>query len=415
MHFGSKSSRTALFFVIGCWVFGLASAEQPRVAFVTSVTGNGNLSSWPDAGGASGLAAGDAICRARAGAAGLANAENFVAWLSDADDDAFCRVHGLSGKRSDNCGQAELPPPAGPWVRTDGFPFAQTIDRALFPGYEVIGPLALNESGGAANILFMTGTNTQGAAVTPGQFSGDCDGWTNGSNQAPLTLGSPTRTHSAWTNGGGSTSCSQQRPIACFESGPGPALPDYASSGLIAFATTTFGPADLETWSLADPGLTGIAAGDSICRNEAAAAGLDAPDSFKVWLSDGSSNAIDRLEADGPWVRVDGAPVAADRAELTSGRLFVPINLRPDGVFTGLVAHTGTNANGQAGPSNCLDWTSAASTDQGLRGLSGETIASWTQGIQFGCDFGGVLYCFSDSLPEDSGIIFSDRFQAPTN
>ena len=44
---------------------------QCKVAFVTSVQGNGDLGSWPDSGGLTGLAGGDAICRARATAAGL--------------------------------------------------------------------------------------------------------------------------------------------------------------------------------------------------------------------------------------------------------------------------------------------------------------------------------------------------------
>ena len=31
------------------------------------------------------------------------------AWLSDSSDDAWCRIHGLDGKRADNCGQPVLP------------------------------------------------------------------------------------------------------------------------------------------------------------------------------------------------------------------------------------------------------------------------------------------------------------------
>ena len=43
---------------------GPADAVKRR-AFVTSVSGTGNLASWPDAGGQFALAAGDSICRAR--------------------------------------------------------------------------------------------------------------------------------------------------------------------------------------------------------------------------------------------------------------------------------------------------------------------------------------------------------------
>ena len=74
--------------------FAPVDSEAQRIAFVTSAMGNGNLSTWPDAvtAGASGIDAGDAICRKRAELAGLANPQNFVAWLSDANSDAYCRL-----------------------------------------------------------------------------------------------------------------------------------------------------------------------------------------------------------------------------------------------------------------------------------------------------------------------------------
>jgi len=97
--------------------------------FVTSVSGNGNISTWADAGGKTGLAAADAVCQARANAAGLPGI--FKAWLSDGNDDAYCRVHNLTGKISANCGQSSLPASAGPWVRMDGFPFGARIDQLL--------------------------------------------------------------------------------------------------------------------------------------------------------------------------------------------------------------------------------------------------------------------------------------------
>jgi hypothetical protein len=103
-------------------------SSAANVVFVTSVTGDGNLGSWADAGGNTGLAAGDAICQARANAAGLTG--TFVAWLSDDNNDAYCRVHNLTGKKASNCGQGSLPESAGPWVRTDGFPFGPMISTS---------------------------------------------------------------------------------------------------------------------------------------------------------------------------------------------------------------------------------------------------------------------------------------------
>jgi hypothetical protein len=54
-----------------------------KKAFLTSVTGNGNLMGWPDNyGGTSGIAASDAICQARARYAGYANASTYKAWMA---------------------------------------------------------------------------------------------------------------------------------------------------------------------------------------------------------------------------------------------------------------------------------------------------------------------------------------------
>ena len=122
-----------------------SSADPNLVAFVTSVEGTGNLSSWSDAGDQIGLAAGDAICQARAEAGKLSG--SFVAWLSDADDDAYCRVQNLEGKKLANCGQPELPTAAGPWVRVDGLPFAGTIDQMLKPNYRIFTPVHFDEFG----------------------------------------------------------------------------------------------------------------------------------------------------------------------------------------------------------------------------------------------------------------------------
>lgn len=50
-----------------------------------------------------------------------------VAWFSDEDDDALCRLAGLSGKVEDNCGEATPPVVEGPWVRSDGYLIAESL------------------------------------------------------------------------------------------------------------------------------------------------------------------------------------------------------------------------------------------------------------------------------------------------
>jgi hypothetical protein len=105
-----------------------------RRVFVTSVSGTGNLHSWPDAGGQSGVAAGDAICQARAAAGGLSNPGLYVAWLSDGTTDAYCHLHNLTGTKAANCGQGTLPAAAGPWLRTDGKPWAGDVTPMVHDG-----------------------------------------------------------------------------------------------------------------------------------------------------------------------------------------------------------------------------------------------------------------------------------------
>jgi hypothetical protein len=80
-----------------------------RFAFVTSNSGNADLGSWNEAGAEVGIAAGDAICRARALAGGLAFPETFKAWLSDDAIDARDRFT------------------SGPWIRLDGFLVAESL------------------------------------------------------------------------------------------------------------------------------------------------------------------------------------------------------------------------------------------------------------------------------------------------
>jgi hypothetical protein len=90
------------------------SVAAQRLVFATSVSGTGDLSTWANSGGQDGLLGADNVCKARATMAGLPNANDFIAWMSDQDDDAYCRIHGLTGKKSANCGQGALPASAGP-------------------------------------------------------------------------------------------------------------------------------------------------------------------------------------------------------------------------------------------------------------------------------------------------------------
>jgi hypothetical protein len=382
------------------------SSGANRIVFVTSVSGTGDLGSWPDAGIATGTPAGDAICQARATVAGLANPSNFIAWLSDSSDDAYCRLHNFSGTKSANCGESTLPVAAGPWLRIDGFPFGEAIDHLMDPNGVVYSALQFDEFGSAipAYATFFTATHPDGTLATSETTCGD---WTSNSSQITVG-GSEARTTAGWTNSGGND-CSLASHLICLETLAGPALPPFAVVGRVAFVTSVIGNGELGSWPDAG-GVVGIAAGDAICQARATAAGLGDPSSFKAWLSDGFIDAIDRFANDGLWVRPDGVTIAQNKADLTDGVLFAPINVNEMGDYmSNWVVWTGTVSSGTTSGIDCGDWTVGFSGTDGSYGPS-NTFRGWTQSSIVSCNFASArLYCLSDT---DLLQIFADDFES---
>jgi hypothetical protein len=367
-----------------------------RVAFVTAYQGSGDMSSWPGSGGRTGLAGADAACQAAAITAGLPG--TFRAWLSDEQDDAYCRVHGLSGKRAVNCGQVTLPKDAGPWVRTDAYPFAPAIDRLL--GGEVYAPLRFDERGlPVPDGRWMRSATTLDGTLDPSSDAAPCANWSTSQDSGTVVVfgGVTERTSFGWTWFMGS-GCELRSSLACFEigEGPGPALPPL-DTGKRVFLTSVAGPGALAAWP-GSGGATGIAAGDAICRSRAQAAGLANAATYKAWLSDATTSAIDHLASDGPWVRLDGARVAATKAELASGALFTSIALTELGEYRGnWRAWTGTGPRGRSSGDHCNGWTDESGSYRGSFGIAGSAGSDWTayEGA-FDCASGTSLYCFED-------------------
>lgn len=373
------------------------AADPPRVAFVTSVTGSGDLATWPGAGGETGLAAADAVCRARAGAAGLDRAQSFVAWISDSSDDAYCRVHGLTGKKEARCGRASLPATAGPWVRPDGAPFSGPI--ATLTGEDIVfHPLELDENGELLPLSSVL-TNTTPSGELDSRFSDSCSDWTSTDPSSRIINGTTYRTSIGWTSSG-APSCDNSFRLFCFEtgSGSGPELPAISERGRLAFVTSVFGNGDLGSWE-AGGGANGLAAGDAICGTLAREADLAQADSFRAWLSDSGTDARDRFEHDGPWVRPDGVRIASGLADLTDGSLETSINVTEEGEYVGnWGVWTGTSPGGVARAETCVGWTNGTDTASGSVGEAHGNWLGWTRRSVAGCDFiGGRLYCLSDS------------------
>ncbi|MFV2074080.1 MAG: hypothetical protein ACC742_15720 [Thermoanaerobaculales bacterium] len=400
----SKSTALAL---VACLVALVPTpVAAQKLIFWTSVTGTADLSTWSDAGGNTGLAAGDAICVARAQVAGLPNASSFIAWLSDAGDDAYCRLHGLTGKKASNCGQASLPVAAGPWVRVDGFPFGEEISQLLTPTGKVYTPVMFNEFGAFTDIIYFTGTNSSGELDT--SYPGTCSNWTAASTNMVMD-GQATTTTDHWSSQGW-VQCSVNISLLCVEAGgSGPALGNFASTGRKAFVTSVSGDGNLSGWADAG-GKTGLAAGDAICAARAQAAGLSEPASFKAWLSDSTTDAVSRFTNDGRWVRVDGVPVANDISDLTDGQLFTSINVTETGLYLGNIwVWTGTDKTGVKKTDLCSNW-SDGSSGNGSPGGANRSNGTWTGlPVLSGCASTYRLYCLSDA---DISSIFADGFES---
>lgn len=373
------------------WLKVMNYGPLPKRVFVTSVKGTGDLSSWPDARGGTGIEAGDAICSARADAAGLSG--TFIAWLSDTDNDAYCRIHGLSGKKENNCGLAALPEDAGPWVRTDGFPFASDTAH-LFKDGTVFSTGSTDEFGRnpKSGLYYFTGTRADGTLYK--KKEPPCDNWTNASDV--FTAGSNSSFGGFSWSSGASYKCNAQYALLCMEQGHGPAISDVTICGKKVFLTSVKGTGNLSSWEGAD-GNTGIAAGDSICRTLAANAGLENAEHFKAWLSDSHTSALDRISSDGPWVRVDGIPVAENRQGLEERDLLTVLNLTEKGQYINeFYAWTGTLNNGMTDTDRtCNDWQTGSGDSQGRIGRIFDRDA-WTSSGYPACSSVYRLYCFED-------------------
>lgn len=348
------------------------TCEAYHVAFMTSSTGTGVLSSWADAGGASGLAAADAICQAHADRAGLPGV--FAAWASDDSDDAYCRVGGATGKRSALCGAASLPE-AGPWVRTDGVPFAGSLDQIVYPQYRILHPPGLDEYGAPVTGFFVSATTQEGEAsrVAP------CGNWE--SEVGDVTGGSADSVSiETW----GGYLCAEQSALLCLEVGPGLALPPVPAPPVdarVLFVSSTEH----------DGALGGLAGADAVCGSLATAAGLGG--SFVAYLSDDTTAAGDRVPAGSAWVRPDGYLVAESSEALIAGDLRAPPNVTELGTYQTSYAWTGSFAFGNASPYTCAGWTTNAGDASGNRGLPYTASEAWGFWSSWPCDRSLPLYC----------------------
>ncbi|HEV2170657.1 MAG TPA: hypothetical protein VGR40_06900 [Candidatus Binatus sp.] len=129
---------------------------------------------------------------------------------------------------------------------------------------------------------------------------------------------------------------------------------------------------------------------------------------YKAWLSTSTVDAVSRLGAARAFVRVDGAPIADQISDLTSGKILNPIDLDESGadqrspgdsdVWTG-----STNEGTVGSTGTCNDWTSTSGSVFGESGYFDGGPARWSDSNGgFSCDDGAQLhlYCFDTTHAE---------------
>jgi len=355
--------------------------------FVTSAKGTADLTSWDayiaSGSTATGLEAADAICQHLAGEAGLKG--TYRAWLSDMNTDAYCHLHGLTGKKATGC-DGTLPTPYGPWVRMDKFPFGERIDVIIDEG-KIYAPVRFDEKETelADWDTYFTATDPTGELDVSGSNT-TCSDWNDGTSDDEAVVGHPSMTNLFWTKTNVIIKCNDEQRLLCMQTGKGPALPSHKSSGKIVFVT-----------SKGHNGNFGgdLTEADAFCQMRADAATL--PGTYTAWLSNSTTDAIDRI-TEGARVRVDGVRIANSIADLTDNELFSSINVTEEGKYLGnAYVWTGTSADGAALANRCNDWTSNGNSVFGRVGRASAANRQWSDDYRnYSCSMSLNLYCFQD-------------------
>ena len=328
---------------------------EPNLVFVTSVE-----VAPMHIGGLDGA---DQICADAATDAGLAG--TYVAWLSTADVDARDRLEDARG-----------------WVRTDGGPFADTVDD-LTSRIDFYPPRRDEYGNDVEGAPIVTGTSADGTGPFHSTF---CADWTD-DDGGLVGGGSADAGAGAWTQIWSYT-CDTPRHLLCF--GIDRDMPLQASpvAGRTAFVSTAeFAATD------------GRDAFDEACQDEADDAGL--PGTFLAAVATSTDSIASRFDTDGMrWVRPDGVAVVPTADDLTTlEHLSAPILQTADGtrlwgerVWTGATSATALGAGEDA----CGDWADA-DIGSGWSALVTESAYWTTADGRRSCDTPLThVYCFEE-------------------
>ena len=332
-----------------------------RRVFVSSGTYKGNLG---------GLAGGDAKCQSMADAAGLGGI--WKVWLSDSTTNAIDRIPDAA--YTDVCGNVLI---NGKSDIADG---------------EITGAIrrAENRYYMWEYTYVLTGTENNGMKTIK-----TCNDWTDSTHHYGATLGQALD-NAAWS-GGDAASCSASvTHLYCFETEP-PATPPVMQS-----CPATLPDKRVFVSSATYNGnLGGLEGGDAKCQALADAAGIGG--SWVAWLSDSTTNAIDRID-DAVYRHVLAGGVASagvaisGKDDLSDGTLTYRIRYDENGDLTSLRTrvYTGTDDDGTKMPDTCNEWTTSDSLIVATSGYISSTT-DWSSSIAIGmryCNSNLPIYCF---------------------
>jgi hypothetical protein len=301
----------------------------------------------------SGLTAADNTCNALATQAGRPG--TYVAWVSTNMVNARDRLGSASG-----------------WVRTDGMPFADTVDD-LVAG-TIYYPPRLDERGSdvGAGVLVATGTQADGT-----DYSGtDCGDLTGGAG-FPIGVGVTGAGKPEWTFANQTADCGSALSLYCFETDRvATVAPPAAASPRVFVSHDLFSP----------DGGSGRPAADEVCISEALALGLTG--SFVSVLDTNEATATARLGTPTqPWLRFDGVPTTMDFVSFTA-----PISVDSSGAYVGEPVFTGGSNGAAMANLDCSDWEDAQNTAQAIMGQSSRSDTAFdAQALT--CNHPAPVYC----------------------
>ena len=274
----------------------------------------------------------DAKCAALATLVGLPP-NTYVAWFATQGNPPSGRMRGARG-----------------WVRTDGRPFADTLD-SLAAG-AVFYPPALDEQGLLIPALATVATGVSG----DGTVGSTC---ADGTGSNTVTSGFARSGTSFWTSGAGAVPCTSDQHLYCFGTNhQTPVVPPPPGATKLAFLSTTIGVG------------SGRAALDLQCHDDVSGT-ANSSRPFLAFVAISTESMAARFTDHGPRARLDGVIVTTDLTKFGQRpALDAPLDQLANLAYqAGLVA-TGASSpiTTAVGLDSCFDWTNSSTAEKPMVG-----------------------------------------------